>query len=329
MSIKISIVVPVYNVEKYLRQCLDSIINQSFKDIEIICVDDGSTDSCPSILAEYAVNDSRLKVITKHNSGYGNTMNVGISYATGDYLGIVESDDYIDERMYEILYQIAKEHDLDIAKSLFTSFDNETGFQETDNCDYVTKNKVICPAEDLTPFLTAPSIWAAIYKLKFINNNDIKFQNTPGASYQDTSFFFKTNIMSKKFMLINESLLHYRVSHATSSSTRVGASKMFCVLLEWEEVFMYIKEKKLNYASQQIAYPLKYAGVPWLVTRLDNNFKYEYLVRIQSELKKDIPNINMDKFRSVLSKKKVFILKIIKLSPRLFMLLSKYKFLNV
>ena len=126
MSIKISIVVPVYNVEKYLRTCLNSIVNQTLKDIEIICVDDGSTDNSPLILAEYAIKDSRIKVITKQNFGYGNTMNIGISHAQGEYLGIVESDDYIDEYMYEILYKTAKQNDLDIAKSLFTSFDNDS-----------------------------------------------------------------------------------------------------------------------------------------------------------------------------------------------------------
>ena len=101
---KVSIIVPVYNTEKYLAQCLDSIINQSLKDIEILCVDDGSTDSSPEILKEYAKKDSRIRIIQKPNAGYGNSMNLGIKELTGEYFGLVDSDDCIASNMYEVLY---------------------------------------------------------------------------------------------------------------------------------------------------------------------------------------------------------------------------------
>ena len=114
---KVSVVVPIYNVEKYLRQCLDSIVNQTLKDIEIICVDDGSTDSSPEIIQEYAAKDSRVKVITKPNSGYGNSMNRGFDLAEGEYVGIVESDDYAELDMFEKLYQRAEKNKLDVVKS--------------------------------------------------------------------------------------------------------------------------------------------------------------------------------------------------------------------
>ena len=100
---KISVIIPVYNVEKYLRECLDSVINQTLADIEIILVDDGSPDNCPQICDEYALKDNRIKVIHKENGGYGSAMNVGLEKATGEYIGIVEPDDYIDSKMYEDL----------------------------------------------------------------------------------------------------------------------------------------------------------------------------------------------------------------------------------
>lgn len=325
MNIKVSIVVPIYNVEKYLKQCLDSIVNQSLTDIEIICVDDGSTDSCPAILAEYAEKDARIKVVTKPNSGYGNTMNVGVSHASGEYLGIVESDDYIDEYMYETLYKIAKDSDLDIAKSLFTSFDNETNERTIDNCDYVTKNKVICPSEANSPFLLTPSIWSAIYKISLIKDNKIQFNNTPGASYQDTAFFFKTHIMAKRYMLIDKSLLFYRVSHVESSSTKIGKNKMFLVLGEWNEVFRYISEKKLPQIAFQMAYVLKYSGVPWLFLRLENSLRYEYIKRIQQELKNDCPKINLALFNSFSPRKRLLTYKLIRMSPHIFVFLAKFK----
>lgn len=92
-KVKVSIVVPIYNVEKYLRQCLDSIVNQTLKNIEIICVNDGSTDNSLKIIQEFADKDSRIKIINKENTGYGNSMNIGFDAAIGEYIGIVESDD--------------------------------------------------------------------------------------------------------------------------------------------------------------------------------------------------------------------------------------------
>ena len=93
---KVSILVPCYNVEKYLKQCLDSIVNQTLQDIEIICINDGSTDSTLDIIKQYAKNDDRFVVIDKQNEGYGKSMNRGLDAATGEYIGIVESDDWIE-----------------------------------------------------------------------------------------------------------------------------------------------------------------------------------------------------------------------------------------
>jgi glycosyltransferase involved in cell wall biosynthesis len=104
---KVSIIVPIYNVEKYLRECLDSIVKQTLKDIEIVCVNDGSTDSSLDIIKEYAEKDERVKYIDKPNSGYGISMNQGLDKAQGEYIGIVESDDFIKPEMFEELYNLA------------------------------------------------------------------------------------------------------------------------------------------------------------------------------------------------------------------------------
>jgi len=116
---RVSIIIPVFNVENYLKECLDSVVNQTLKDIEIICVNDGSTDGSLSILEEYKEKDERIKVISKLNGGYGHTMNVGMDAATGEYIGIVEPDDYIEPDMYEILYIEAVENDVDFIKADF------------------------------------------------------------------------------------------------------------------------------------------------------------------------------------------------------------------
>lgn len=100
---EISVIVPVYNSEKFLKECLDSILSQTYGDLEVICVNDGSTDNSLDILNQYKNSDSRVKVIDKENSGYGASLNMGIDAAQGNYIGIVESDDFIKENMYEEL----------------------------------------------------------------------------------------------------------------------------------------------------------------------------------------------------------------------------------
>ena len=122
----ISVIVPVYNVEKYLRECLESLICQTLEDIEIICINDGSTDSSLAILEEFAAKDARIKIINKENSGYGASMNAGLNAAAGEYIGIIESDDFADKKMFEDLYNLALKNDADIVKSdFYYHFSNE------------------------------------------------------------------------------------------------------------------------------------------------------------------------------------------------------------
>lgn len=117
--VKISIIVPIYNAEKYLEQCLQSIKNQTLKDIEVICVDDGSTDSSPQIMDRFQNEDQRFKVIHKSNGGNGHSMNTGLAAATGEYIGCVEADDYIENNMFEKLYMYTNNGTVDIVKSNF------------------------------------------------------------------------------------------------------------------------------------------------------------------------------------------------------------------
>ncbi|EOI2037283.1 glycosyltransferase family 2 protein, partial [Campylobacter coli] len=120
---KVSVVVPSLNSIKYIHECIDSILNQTLKDIEIICVDAGSTDGTLEVLREYEKNDERLKVIVSDKKSYGYQMNLGIKEAKGEYLGIVESDDYIKENMYQSLYKIAKERKIEVLRADILEFE--------------------------------------------------------------------------------------------------------------------------------------------------------------------------------------------------------------
>lgn len=116
---KISVIIPVYNVEKYLKFCLDSVLEQSYKNLEIILIDDGSTDGCGKICDEYALIDNRIKVIHKINGGLADARNVGLKSATGDFIGFLDSDDYIYPTFYEELYGIIQKYNSDIAECEF------------------------------------------------------------------------------------------------------------------------------------------------------------------------------------------------------------------
>lgn len=122
----ISIIVPVYNTEKFLSKCIESILNQTFKDFELILVDDGSLDLCPKICDEYAQKDARIKVIHKKNGGLSDARNAGIEAACGEYLGFVDSDDYIKENMYEVLYNLISEYQADISICMAVSVDENS-----------------------------------------------------------------------------------------------------------------------------------------------------------------------------------------------------------
>ena len=113
MGDKISIIVPVYKVEAYLSECIESIINQTYRNLEIILVDDGSPDKCGEICDEYAKKDERIHVIHKKNEGVARARNDGIEYAGGDYISFIDSDDWIAENAYEVLYQGLKQYDAD------------------------------------------------------------------------------------------------------------------------------------------------------------------------------------------------------------------------
>ena len=180
---EISILVPIYNVGKYLRACLDSILAQTFTDFEVICMDDGSTDNSGAILDEYALFDKRIKVFHKENSGYGKTMNAALRLAEGKYIGIVESDDTIEKSMYQILYDKVVNDNLDIVKSdFYLVWDNEDRavrkqyFSLADRHEMY--NRVINPNVELESYLVQKFTWNALYKKELIQRNNIRYNET-------------------------------------------------------------------------------------------------------------------------------------------------------
>ena len=223
---KVSVVVPIYNVEKYLRECLDSIVGQTLKDIEIICVDDGSTDRSLSILREYEQKDSRIKVITKPNAGYGHSMNMGLDAATGEYMGIVDSDDYILPDMYETLYSLAKENHLDFVRGAYykvwhTSLGVVKKYEKGQGSKYC--NRIYCPHTAPDMYMSAVPTPAGIYNINFLRENNIRYHETPGAAYQDHGFWFKTHVLARRVLFVDTAFYMYRFDNPSSSMYKTNA----------------------------------------------------------------------------------------------------------
>jgi len=219
----ISVILPIYNEEKYLESCIKSVLSQTYQDIEVICVDDGSTDSSKDIIEKYVKADSRVKAIYKKNSGYGNSVNRGIEAASGEYIGIVETDDYIMDYMYEKLYSLTEDGTVDVVKGNFWDcYDQPDGTitkvvnQERENMPDVDRSFTIREYPQI--LWGHPSIWTGIYRKQFLQANNIHLEEVKGGGWVDNPFFFETLCCAKKIRWTKEPLYCYRKTNAEASS---------------------------------------------------------------------------------------------------------------
>lgn len=209
---KISVIIPVYNVEKYIKECLDSVLCSTLEDIEVIIIDDGSKDNCPQIVDDYAQKDSRIIAIHKQNGGYGQACNTGLNKATGEYIAIVEPDDFIDQNMFSDLYNIAIKNNYDIVKSKYIeNYDlKNNNFKKVLLNDFIEENTTFTLKEHPELLQIHPSIWSCIYKREFLNNNNIRFTEAPGAGWTDNPFQVQTLCLAEKIAFINKAYYYWR-----------------------------------------------------------------------------------------------------------------------
>ena len=294
---KVSVIMPSLNVGQYIKQCIDSVCNQTLKDIEIICVDAGSTDGTLEILEKYASLDPRITLINSDKRSYGYQMNLGIKASSGEYIGIIDTDDYADPMMFEKLYSFAKSENADIVKSnqYRHSDEGDEFFEVYANLPY---NKVFCPKDHLSIFMRVAQIWAGIYRRKFLIDNDICFLETPGASYQDEGFMMKGMISADRVGLLKDAFLHYRIDNVNSSVK--SKDKVFFVRDEFLSALDYLDmrpDKKKYY--EKILWTREAEKHAWNYNRLAEEFKYGYLADIQHRFQE---GLNKDLFlRSHLS----------------------------
>ena len=264
---KLSILIPVFNAEIFLRECLDSILAQTFPDFEAILINDGSTDNSLKIMQSYAEKDSRFKILDKPNSGYGDSLNQALKITRGDYIGIVEPDDFIKPNMYEVLYNGAQKNSADLVKASFYHYYGKTNKNFPEKMFFHGEDgKTVNPAKTSSIFLVAPSIWSAIYRRDLLEQNDIEFLPSPGASYQDVGFAFKTFAVSKKVYCTNLPLYHYRRDNDTSSVK--SAKKIFAVKAEFDALDEFLSTHHLQKNFFKIAALCRFRSYLWNYNRL-------------------------------------------------------------
>lgn len=219
-SPKVSIIVPIYNVEKYLDRCIQSLLNQTLKEIEIILVDDGSPDNCPRICDEYAQKDSRIKVIHKKNAGLGYARNSGLEIASGEYIAFVDSDDFVDVRMYEILYNTAKQNQCDaifcgfykeIKQSVFIKVIEAAQYTEYEKTDLkkIIPDFIASPPYSRSEYIHDMSVWHSIYRHSIIYTNHIRFISEREYASEDIPFQIDFLSVANKIAFIPDLLYTY------------------------------------------------------------------------------------------------------------------------
>lgn len=244
-SPKVSVLIPIYNAQDYLRQCLDAVCGQTYRNLEIICINDGSTDTSPAIIAEFAAVDPRIVRIDKENSGYGDSMNQGVAKATGDYIGIVEPDDYPALNMYEVYVRAAMDAAADVVRSnYYEVVDGEDRLVDLFAGMDIPYGQGIDPRDYPQILLARPCIWSGLYRADLIRDNSIEFATTPGAAFQDTSFAQMTLMAAQTVVVLQQAFMHYRVDNQASSSN--STDKVYLVCDEFDRALDFLRRRPVG-----------------------------------------------------------------------------------
>ncbi len=295
---KVSIIIPTYNVEMYLVECMESVIHQTLKDIEIICINDGSTDGSLEILKSYAQKDDRIVLVDKENGGYGIAMNIGLEKATGEYIGIVEPDDFVKLDMYESLYQIAKDNDLDFVKADFYRFKRTDEDDMNMVYNHLSKNpedynKVFNPSEDTEAIRYIMNTWSGIYKKEFIEKHHIRHNETPGASFQDNGFWFQTFIFATRAMIVDKP--YYMNRRDNPNSSVHNREKVYCMNIEYDHIRDILMEHpELWERFKGMYWYKKYNNYIGTIRRIGMEYRREFVERFSAEFKRGLEKKELD-----------------------------------
>lgn len=282
---KVSVVLPCYNVAPYIGACLDSLLNQTLADIEVICVDDKSTDDTVTIIKKYARKDNRITLIElPQNQGVSNARNIGIDTASGEYIGFVDPDDYVDLDFYEKLYDIATKNNADIAKAALTTV-NVDGIYTQNKLNWAVKQNKLNFQYEFT---------SAIFRKEFLDKNNLRF--LPGISIgEDVNFQIKAAYLANKIPVIDSTTYMYIRREDSALSAFLTRNKIEKVCIAADDLVNWIniqgnlpKEDYLNLI--QAAYGLLTRNVPRSITQQDKELIAQHIIAAykNSRYKKDI-----------------------------------------
>ena len=277
---KVSIIIPVYNAEKYLEKCLNSVIKQTLKDIEIICINDGSTDGSLNILQKYSEKDKRFIIIDQKNLGQSVARNKGLSVAKGEFIGFVDSDDWIGEDFYEKLYYAAIEYKADIAAgNILRVHDN------AENKFYIKYDEIKIAKKTNKKYKLAEIpencyIWNKIYNRKKLEKVDLKFKE--GILYEDIIFTHKVLFYMKDLVTVPKSTYYYydnplSTVNVDSEKRLTDRNRAYIESLQFvqDNCIKYEKYYRKYKWDKKITYSI--LGIPILIIRKYCSYKYFYL----------------------------------------------------
>lgn len=300
MTPKASVIVPVYNVERYLSKCLDSIVNQTLSDIEIICVNDGSQDGSAQILESYANRDSRIKIITQNNRGLSAARNTGMKVAVGKYIGFVDSDDWIEKDFYEKLFNAAETYQADIAAANIIK-------EKSDKKRCITKYfKIYCTDKTDKKFelLKIPKfcyVWNKIYNRENLIKNNIWFEEN--IKYEDVDFTHRTLYYLNKLVILPDTAYHYRINENGLSFNNPRESE------DYKRAF----NKGLKFVLEKHIHPKKMHRYVWNIKKTYKIFNIPIFTVLETDCtgyiylfnKIRIGTININKFNSRTPEKEI------------------------
>ena len=291
----VSVIIPVYNAEKYLEECLKSVVTQSYSDLEIICVNDGSTDRSAEIIKKFAKDDRRFVVINQANRGLSAARNEGTKKASGSYIMYVDADDFIEVNMVEVLLKNILTHKTDFVIESIWNYNDETGRRVDREDRYFTltwlgpafNNRPIKPAELVHVMYKLPVMaWGKLYNANFLKNSGVKFPE--GLIYEDNLFFTELFFKANSFSVDRRQLYNYRVNVQKSITKDTGKNynHMIEIMNRMEEVlkkqpsYEILKESFIGYKLQHYMRSLVFVNPKY-------EFKYFY------ELKRELQNLDL------------------------------------
>lgn len=293
-EVPFSVVVPVYNVEDYLSQCLDSLANQTFDDFEVICVNDGSTDSSSQILQEYASKDSRITIINQENKGLSGARNTAMEYVNGKYVIFLDSDDWLENNALEELYNKVKNQNLDIVFYSMNTFQQDTGKFSQDQFGFYSvidsnfDNDVFSYKDLIDVLFKVPhAVINKMFNVKFLKNINAQFME--GLTYEDLLYFLPVFVKAKKVAIIRKPLYNYRIRSSSISTTGKESSfDMFEILTLLKED---LKESNIIEECLQQWLMLEIVNLKFVYLRLQEDYKAKFF----QLLKENYYNYQFDK----------------------------------